>query len=441
MKGAHEDEEMNDEMQTYSKNKFTNNYDTFDLDDDGIYDEEYYDTDEDAELYDGDHSSSCLILDPNYSKQERIFYDKNNVDNNNNNNNSDTNTKSSNLRVLTPTKVELLSKLLENEEKSKVEEDLNSTSDNQNIQQSESSGSLLYGFFRNISNKLSFNRATYLKDENIDSKPVTKSPPRKSINIHIHDLADPDTPPSSPINLPSDPIQCSISSFSSSNSHFAQNLIRNLSSYLKITPGTPPGTPVNELDEEYINSLRNNGSDRSNSPNSSLTSEESQMKINENSKNSVLDNMQTFFDQIVNRLSLFNFKTTTTTASNSTFATSNTLNTIENHRIEIKIDDEEDEEDREMCEIENNRVIFANERRSLLNVEKCSTPPPSPSKFSPPLPDHDYNLIESYTEEEMRKSAFVKVATLNPYLKNSLDLASLLGSLSSLKRNQERVEN
>ena len=62
----------------------------------------------------------------------------------------------------------------------------------------------------------------------------------------------------------------------------------------------------------------------------------------------------------------------------------------------------------------------------------CETPPPSPSKFSPPLPqlDHDYN------EEDIKKSAFVKVASLNPYINKSVDLASLLGSLSSLKRNQ-----
>lgn len=84
-----------------------------------------------------------------------------------------------------------------------------------------------------------------------------------------------------------------------------------------------------------------------------------------------------------------------------------------------------------------------------LKTRLCSTPPPSPSKFSPPLPElNDQN--DAYNEEQMKKSAFVKVASLNPYLNlsqanlisnsnstiNTVDLASLLGSLGSLKRSQ-----
>lgn len=65
------------------------------------------------------------------------------------------------------------------------------------------------------------------------------------------------------------------------------------------------------------------------------------------------------------------------------------------------------------------------------NAKKCETPPPSPSKFSPPLPvDDDYDV------EDIKKSAFVRVASLNPLINKSIDLNSLLGSLSSLKKNQ-----
>lgn len=63
--------------------------------------------------------------------------------------------------------------------------------------------------------------------------------------------------------------------------------------------------------------------------------------------------------------------------------------------------------------------------------KKCETPPPSPSKFSPPLPQE-----EAYNEEDFKKSAFVRVASLNPLINKSIDLNSLLGSLSSLKKTQ-----
>lgn len=83
-----------------------------------------------------------------------------------------------------------------------------------------------------------------------------------------------------------------------------------------------------------------------------------------------------------------------------------------------KLSQEEDEIEPELLMVEANK--------------KCETPPPSPSKFSPPLPLDD----DDYNEEDIKKSAFVRVASLNPLINKSIDLNSLLGSLSSLKKNQ-----
>jgi len=82
------------------------------------------------------------------------------------------------------------------------------------------------------------------------------------------------------------------------------------------------------------------------------------------------------------------------------------------------------EKDLEQEEIE--PELLVNQKQT-----KCETPPPSPSKFSPPLPQE-----EAYDEEDFKKSAFVRVASLNPLINKSIDLNSLLGSLSSLKKNQ-----
>lgn len=179
-----------------------------------------------------------------------------------------------------------------------------------------------------------------------------------------------------------------------------------------------------------------------------------------------------FIDQLVNQLSSFSFKsafsqatTTTTTEPDTpqlidtsvgstrtsnlvkpqpvyavkslTNATINPVKTVDlaaSKLIQedsmkyfkfVKIEDGVEEEIEE--DVEEPELVQCN----LMNNKRCGTPPPSPSKFSPPLPEE----LE-YNEEDIRKSAFVKVASLNPLINKSIDLNSLLGSLSSLKRNQ-----
>jgi hypothetical protein len=275
---------------------------------------------------------------------------------------------------------------------------------------------------------------------------VRKSPGKKS-----RECDDPDTPPSSPINLPnstSSDIKFQLMDVLES----AKNKCITLGSFLKLAP-TPPGTPYNEradLEEEE----------------SSSSSSSEDERIVEAAERSVFNNMQSFFDQIVSKLSVFaSFKTVNLGPTNPPVTTSissedssgifrsrsstgvvvkpspvylNTgnfdelTNELENvGMMAARFSVDEEEEDDEMTAIENGKK----ERQKEAELVKCSTPPPSPSKFSPPLPEMN---AEAYTEEEMRKSAFVKVATLNPLINKSIsiDLNSLLGSLSTLKRNQ-----
>lgn len=193
-------------------------------------------------------------------------------------------------------------------------------------------------------NKLDLLTKLLEKEEKIQNEPEAQTPPSlfgmiKNMFFPIQEksrteYADPDTPPSSPINLP--------------NNKFVK-LVGSISNYFKGAP-TPPATPTNELEIEE----------------------------------------KSLFDQIVDKLSLFKPK---------------------------KYQEEEEEE---LICIEENKI-------------KCSTPPPSPSKFSPPLANE---LNEEYTEEDLKKSAFATVTKLNPLLNQQVDLSSLLRSLSSLKRNQ-----
>lgn len=163
------------------------------------------------------------------------------------------------------------------------------------------------------------------------------------------EFSDPDTPPSSPINL-------------QNNSSFAK-IMNKISSFFKITP-TPPASPNNESVDEF-----------------------------ENQKNEEKARFG-FFDQIVRKLKEFNQKI------------------LKNEQINNE----------EMLEIQKNK--------SNIN---CITPPPSPSRYSPPSP----NLEEqAYNEEDLKKSAFVTITKLNPFLNEQIDLSSLLRSLSYVKQKQ-----
>ena len=299
-------------------------------------------------------------------------------------------------RFFSPSKFELLSKLLENDDEPRVDEAEKETKEN-----------FFVGFIKNFSTKFNFNLASNATECNETLRKNKRQ-----------DCDDPDTPPSSPINLPN------------SNSILNQNIIFDvfesaklkcqstfvapISSYFKKNAPTPPGTPTNglELSDEYV----------------SEESSESEDQVSNSSQT------QNFFDQIVRKLNLFSFKSVSQqpqiiSSQNSIVIKPSPIYSSESENktkdfFSLNENYEEEEEDKEIVEI-----------GKKLNVT-TSTPPPSPSKFSPPLLEYQNESAYYYDEEEMKKSAFVKVTSLNPYLNKSVDLASLLDSLSSLKRNQ-----
>ena len=356
--------------------------------DDGIYEQD------EGDFYDNDDEFMHELEQNGYFQSD----DQPPEINENNNNN--------NMRVLTPSKVELLSRLLENEENSALGGQESSRS---GIQQSPSDGGSFMGFIRHISAK--FYRSTSNGAETAEAEaalPRRRSSPGSAAN---RDCADPGTPPSSPINVPSaslpaEPVKLDL-----------LGTFRSVGSYLNIKRApTPPGTPTNEL-EETSSSRSSSGSSEE---------EEGAAAVNSNS-------VFSFFDLIVSKLSLFSFTKFASEASN-------VMPEIEPLLVrkplpvyaEARQLDEEEIDD-ELAQIEQNK-------QQQQKFAKCSTPPPSPSKFSPPLPDMLENQSAEYTAEQMRKSAFVRVATLNPLLSKSMsiDLNTLLGSLSTLKRNQQR---
>jgi hypothetical protein len=364
-------------------------------DDDGIDDRYDYDEDIDDEFM---------------NELERNFYDPSEQQ-------PLMDTEPANLRVLTPSKVELLSRLLSNEEASTAASDPAVNSDSQPDSLSNSAGSFM-GFIKNISTR--YFRSVSTNDESQARKQavnkVRKSPKKN------RECDDPDTPPSSPINLPGSHTDLKFQLMDVLES--AKNKCITLGSFLKLAP-TPPGTPFNERAD--------------------CVEESSSSSEDETTEGSVFDNMQSFFDQIVNRLGVFSFRTVNTTqpviGSEQELVKPSPVYFDSNYEeLKSKLENVgrfNEEDDAEMVEIERRKEEEEAVTAAAAGV-KCSTPPPSPSKFSPPLPDMN---AEAYTEEEMRKSAFVKVATLNPLINKSMsiDLNSLLGSLSTLRRNQ-RVE-
>ena len=308
-------------------------------------------------------------------------------------------------RIFSPSKFELLSRLLENEDE---------TLSNDTVDKNEDCESFFAGFLRNFSNKFAtFKASGAEKDEETI---ISSTRPNKR-----HDCDDPDTPPSSPINLPTSNANQSI---------LYTALVAPLSSYFKRNvPGTPPGTPTNDLELEDECE-----------PNESDTS-----PANDSDHSAKTHN---FFDQIVNKLNLFSFKAVSRakvlassqetrvlkpspmyfSEKKETYSDSKSnsgdCKNGELFHLNAQVEDEDEEEDKEMLEIGKNLI-----------ANGTSTPPPSPSKFSPPLLT-PHGEQDAYDKEEMSKSAFVKVTSLNPFLNKSVDLNKLLDSLSSLKRNQ-----
>lgn len=159
-------------------------------------------------------------------------------------------------------------------------------------------------------------------------------------------------------------------------------------------PDTPPSSPINKQNNRSFSNVIDkicNFFKTAPTPPASPNNELVEEYENEKNQNNV---SYGFFDQIVKKLKEFNQKN-------------------------LKI-----------------QHIFKHE---LIEIDKsksknsCITPPPSPSRHSPPTP----NLEEKeYTEDELKTSAFVTITKLNPLLNKQIDISSLLRSLSSLKKNK-----
>lgn len=498
-----------------------------DNEDDGVNSDMYEDDEDefdinDEEIFNNFDQRSDLLFGDQYDYNIQHNYNKH---------------KNTDMRVLSPNRVELLSNLLKNEENNISHRCVDDEDDQYNNEQY---GDSKHNFFYDILASLS---GKYFSNNKSEQKINVKENFWKKSRMN-HDYDDPDTPPSSPINTPTesnvfyDTIKSAfVQPFSSifqsakrsnntlvlaptppgtpqneldedyitskeylnktsqtngmqlvnresspqqiqeakeSSENFFNQIARklNLFSFKKPKPAaapTPPGTPQNELDEEYINSKE------------FKQSEPISISPHQDTDHMCKSSQNNFFDQIVNKLSLFSFKSvanfnapTTPTSTphlmqqinssidnsllstivkplpvyaknspvitpvDSTFRLSENEGNIsskiiqdgqssnyfkfvnqenlENNLIKIEENDEDDiEPELVLCELN----------------KKCETPPPSPSKFSPPLPEED-----DYDLEDMKKSAFVKVASLNPLINKSIDLNSLLGSLSYLKKNQ-----
>lgn len=311
-----------------------------------------------------------------------------------------------NRRMLSPSKMELLTKLLENEERHQrePEADVDESAD-------PAAGSSIFGFIRSISTR--YFRSTSTDEPASSSSTSTSTTTTKKTR---HEYDDPDTPPSSPINLPRN----QNSDKQSANQNILLDVFKSAKSYFNRSKSTstvaptPPGTPTHELEHPELDPPE---------------------PINQPAVEST-----SFFDQIVNKLNVFSsFRAVQSSLSNdalsgssvkrrpsrivkptAVYAVGETKKQLT--QPELRVSDF-DQDERELVELAS----------SAGDAKLCNTPPPSPSKFSPPPPE----LEADYSEEQIKKSAFVKVASLNPYLnQSSVDLASLLGTLSSLKRSQ-----
>lgn len=357
-------------------------------------DEGLFECNEDDDFY-MDHFD-----DPDFGQNDEYSHLERRSDSffaNNNNHPSDYNINQFNKRVLSPSKVELLSKLLENEEKQQQDADINGDKEEDELATDASKSSFL-GFIRNISSKYFGSNVS----------PSTNKMVKKR-----KDCDDPDTPPSSPINLPSNLSQNILFDvLNSAKTYFGANSESRKS---QKTAPTPPGTPTHELERSFEANSERIESNTQTAATSSTS----------------LFGMQSFFDQIVNKLSSFSFKTVPSNSDLQSLSSATQPHLVHKpspiYPPPKEAISEFDEEEKELVELELGLKKNADE------TKMCSTPPPSPSKFSPPLPELEHH---DYSEEQIKKSAFVKVASLNPYLNQSVDLASLLGTLSSLKRSQ-----
>lgn len=364
-----------------------------------------YDDGVNSDLYDDyshEYDEQNSIMTDSFNQDINYLCNTNNTNNNENNETSLYKSTKSNTNQLSPSRVELLSKLLQKEEQEQLNETKQNTDENNNTNSKESN--FFLGLFKTLTKKFS---KTNSKND-LRASPVEKQQQENNIDNIKYDFNDPDTPPSSPINSQLQ-ARTNLNIF---YDVFQSAKLKCSTYFQQANAPTPPATPNNELEDEY----------------SLVENETKQQQTN-------------FFEQIASKLNIFSFKSVSTTNLKEANTSDNPLIVkplpIYANQPNVASDSVQDEEAEDnIFKLEEDDIEVDEEIEEISlekSAKKCETPPSSPSKFSPPL-----NYEEDGGDFEFNKStsAFVRVASLNPYFNKSVDLASLLGSLSSLKRNQ-----
>ena len=226
------------------------------------------------------------------------------------------------------------------------------------------------------------------------------------------------------------------------------NLLSNFQKETKNSPDTPPPSPTLACDDdlsdrEIENINETNRKDEtckyiSTPPTSPINIRENKIKLLE------VD----FVNEIIDKLSLFSFK-------------SIEPKNIKDVTIPVPFKTQ-NINNKEFSEILKPLAIYANNNDTIITpvstpttntlppdlftpiIEQKEiipdTPPPSPYRTSPtPSISINDDMLLDLDEKKIQNSAFIKVSTMNPLINKTIDLSKLLGSLTSLKRNQRFV--
>ena len=234
------------------------------------------------------------------------------------------------------------------------------------------------------------------------------------------------------------------------------NLLSNLQNgvvaKIDLPPDTPPPSPTNELADDYnddddeieniiINNNNNNNNDENfkyiaTPPTSPINVFDNNNNTSSSSSNNKIKLIESnFVNEIIERLSIFSFKSIEPTCSSTKKKES--LNILKPLALYANNND-----------TNITPVTTPTATPSISNsvsdnnvpekVDIPDTPPSSPMLRMSPTPSVPINdeMLLAMDEKKFQNSAFFKVSTMNPIINKTIDLSKLLGSLTSLKRNQ-----
>ena len=310
----------------------------------------------------------------------------------------------SNTKLFSPSKVKYLSDLLKSNEQSSEAEIVLQREEIQQSTSSSTSSTSFLGLLTNVSRKfLHMNSSEETQYEKRQKKKKKKR----------HDIFDdPDTPPSSPIHFIDDnddeqqqQLPTLFDYFSSAKSRCLNTVASYLSSSQKAAPATtstPPGTPTTTMEEtEYYRDLNRYEYESTKSTKTS-----------------------TFFEQIVNKLSQFSFRSIETTKKDAAASATDSAIVRPSPVYPTAYDADGDCDD-----------IVIDDNDVDTTIRPTETPPSSPSPMD--LYGDDNDKDDEKNRLDLSKSAFYRVTTLNPLINKSVDLNSLLETLSTLKRRNQ----